>query len=196
MEPTRDVQAHRLCGNYFPFFGEQSFTACDAVALAFLSLAPRADYVRDYHRAACAAVVAGLRLEGHRELLALLDAERGIPQPAFTLDTGEVLEMGQLLRLRRALLAVYQVNDGVLLGVPFFGGKHYRDRPYQAGVRPVAEWWKAAHDEVATGVRLVDQALCALVGWDASIAITLSALRRDFGYPDPKPVYERWTDSF
>ena len=197
MASTHDPAAHRLCGNYFELFGaDQTFTACDAVALGLLSLrAQAADYLITYYRSAFPALAAGLRLEHADTVLALLGSENERPRPLLELDMFEVLEVGRLTRLRRMALDLFHLNDGMLLGAPFLQSiPALRDRPYQPNMRQVAEWWPTTRDQLALGIKLVDQTLCSMVGWDTSPTIALSTLCREFGYPDPKPVYEQWAD--
>ena len=94
-------------------------------------------------------------------------------------------------------MRLLHVDKGYLEGDPWLQAyKQFQDRDYQPEVRKVRAWWDASCTQLTAGILHLDRAICALLGWRAAQTLALGVLRKDFGYPDPEPVYEKWLDSF
>ena len=179
-----------------------SLTACDAIALLLLELETGDGYLKDYYAGAFRAIVAGLQLQHPDALCALLgpnqravlEGQRTI-QP-LQLGQMEIVEFWGLVRLRRDALQLHRHHEGLMFGRPFLQDPSYRDRSYQPSLSQVVTWWKEAHETTAHGVKLLDQALCAMVNWSTADELSLKILQARFGYPDPEPVYDKWAASF
>lgn len=187
----------RLCSDYLLFTNREApFNACDAVALSQLAARSPA-WLKDYYVPAFNAVVQGLRLRHGEAALNVLTVQQ-FPQqhPLFDLTTEEVAGLLHLVRLRQGALSTVRFGGGFLLGDAWLRSAPYRDRPYQSSLRTVHTWWEACDAHIVGGIELLDQAICSMLRWDISSTVTIDALRRDFGYPDPGPVRERWLDSF
>jgi hypothetical protein len=197
MKPERDQVPLRLCGDYLHFFSSNPlFFAYDAVALAQLEFRTEVGYLKDFYTSAAKAVVDALGLPSNDVVRMLLQQRKPPDPPSLMLTIAEMLEVMQLSRLRQATLALYREHDGYLLGSPFLAEPAFQDKPYQPSLQQVAAWWTVSRHQMPRGVQLIDEAICAMVGWDTATGVPFKRLLRDFGYPDPAPVYNQSTKSW
>ena len=192
-----DRFAYRLCHDYLTFRNDEPpFNACDAVALSQLAVGP-ASSLADYYVSAFDAVARALQLP-HAEVAFKLLTFKPVPDPhvPLRLDVMEVVAIWNLLQLRKAATSMLRYDSGALLGDHWLRSDPYRDRSYQPSLQTVQAWREASDAHMTGGVTLVDQAVCGMLGWNTASTVTLTALRSQFGYPDPGPAYGKWLDSF
>jgi len=197
MPIMQDRFAYRLCHDYLTFANDEPpFTACDAVAISQLA-AGSPSLLKDYYMPAFEAVARGLQLR-HADVAFKMLTLKWVPEshPLLRLDTLEVVALWHLTQLRKAAMSMLRFDSGALLGDHWLRSDLYRDRSYQPGLQAVQAWREASDAHIASGVTLVDQAVCGMLGWDTGSTVTLRALRSQFGYPDPGPAREKWLDSF
>jgi hypothetical protein len=177
-----------------------SLTACDAMALVLLELETDEGFLKDYYAGAFGAIAAGLQLQHADAVRTLLGRDQGAVfapegqraiEPVH-LDRLEIIELWGLVRLRRDALRLHRHHDGMLFGRPFLQLPAYREKPYQPSLGHIVTWWTDIHEATARGVKLLDEALCAMVNWRTDDELSIRTLRSQFGYPDPAPVYDKW----
>lgn len=193
----------RLAGDYARFDEEAPFTASDAISLAHFVKLYDGNAIRDarrfrtYYGVAWNALVAELGLRHANEILTLLHSPwRGDESAKKAVYKGpfEPLFFTTLVNARKNIINFVRLNAGVIEGDPWGGSMLRRDEP-RAALEAAREWYGGASKTVLEGLIPIDEAICAMIGWDTSRAVAYEALRREHGWEKPSfdEICEYWT---
>lgn len=184
-----DRNLGRLASDYSQPDTLTPFSASDAISLA--SFVDEDDenasgsYRHAYYLKAWRATTKALDLPFSDEALRCLRGHRNaqVLEPFFR-SLFEPFVFYTVLRARQRIISFIRINAGWIEGDPW-GGPMLRREELRPPLEAARGWYDRTSETVLKGLDPIDEALCAMLGWNASQSVPFETLRRDHGWEVP-----------